>query len=78
MVKHGAVNLPNLNSLGWDIAVTENGPVAVEVNADYDILAQQTCTQSFGSNIEYIKALKEYVDSSNKGKKYAKHFNYWG
>ena len=78
MVKHGAVNLPNLNSLGWDIAITENGPVAVEVNADYDILAQQTCTQSFGSNVEYIKALKEYVDSSNKGKKYAKHFNYWG
>ena len=77
LVKKGANNLPNLNSLGWDIAITENGPLAVEVNADYDILAQQTCTQPFGSNNEYMKALIEYIKKSNFREKYIKHFNYF-
>ena len=36
--------MSNLNSLDWDIAITEDGPIAIEVNQDYDVLAQQTCT----------------------------------
>ena len=77
LVKQGATRLNNLNSLGWDIAITDNGPLAVEVNADYDIFAQQTCTQSFGSNQSFIKAIREYSQGVRGKNNYAKYFDHW-
>ncbi|WP_024590392.1 MULTISPECIES: sugar-transfer associated ATP-grasp domain-containing protein [unclassified Pseudoalteromonas] len=70
IVKKAALQFPNLKSLGWDIALSENGPLILEVNADYDILAQQTCTQAFGQNTAFYSELINY----SKNTKYQKHF----
>ena len=70
IVKEAALQLPNLRSLGWDIALTEDGPLILEVNADYDILAQQTCTQAFGENKSFYNELINY----SKDTKYFKHY----
>lgn len=37
ILDRGQRSLPFLRTLGWDIAVTENGPVVVEANATYDV-----------------------------------------
>ncbi|MBJ6911663.1 hypothetical protein JG661_20565, partial [Vibrio cholerae] len=61
IVKKAALELPKLRSLGWDVALTENGPILLEVNRDYDILAQQTCTQAFGKNKLFYRELISYA-----------------
>lgn len=71
IVKEAALQLPNLKSLGWDIALTENGPLILEVNADYDILAQQTCTQAFGKNNLFYSELISYSENTEYFKHYA-------
>ncbi|WP_278182570.1 sugar-transfer associated ATP-grasp domain-containing protein [Vibrio misgurnus] len=70
LVKKAALELPKLRSLGWDVALTENGPILLEVNRDYDILAQQTCTQAFGKNKAFYNELINYADTT----KYCKNF----
>ncbi|MBT2153198.1 hypothetical protein KKI34_15820 [Pseudoalteromonas tetraodonis] len=70
IVKDAALQFPNVRSLGWDIALTENGPLILEVNGDYDILAQQTCTQAFGENKKFYEELIRYANNT----KYFKHF----
>lgn len=37
LLDRGQRSLPHLRTLGWDIAVTENGPMVVETNATYDV-----------------------------------------
>lgn len=37
LLDRGQHSLPFLKTLGWDIAVTGNGPVVVEANATYDV-----------------------------------------
>ncbi|EGR4133334.1 hypothetical protein IG521_11450 [Vibrio cholerae] len=64
IVKKAALELPKLRSLGWDVALTENGPILLEVNRDYDILAQQTCTQAFGKNKLFYRELISYADAT--------------
>jgi len=39
--KAAPVMLP-LRSLGWDVALTPDGPLLIEVNHDYDIFLSQT------------------------------------
>lgn len=64
------MQFPNVKSLGWDIVLTERGPLILEVNSDYDILAQQTCTQAFGLNVDFYNELNNY----SKGTVYQKYF----
>lgn len=45
MLERGQNSLPSLKTLGWDIAVTENGPVVVETNATYDVDVLQVSHQ---------------------------------
>lgn len=70
IVKEAALQFPNVKSLGWDIVLTERGPLILEVNSDYDILAQQTCTQAFGLNVDFYNELNNY----SKGTVYQKYF----
>lgn len=70
IVKDAALQFPNVRSLGWDIVLTENGPLILEVNGDYDILAQQTCTQAFGKNKVFSDELRNY----SKNTRYFRHF----
>ncbi len=37
LVERGQKSLPALSTLGWDITVTDNGPLIVETNATYDV-----------------------------------------
>lgn len=37
LVLGAQATLPELPSLGWDIAITSNGPIIIEANAQYDI-----------------------------------------
>lgn len=64
IVKEAALQFPNVRSLGWDIVLTENGPLILEVNGDYDILAQQTCTQAFGENKVFSDELIKYSQNT--------------
>jgi len=40
-VLEGAICLQPLRALGWDVAITENGPLLLETNHNYDIFLQQ-------------------------------------
>ena len=73
IIKEAALQFPNVRSLGWDIVLTENGPLILEVNGDYDILAQQTCTQAFGENKVFYEELIKYAKSTN----YFKYYVYY-
>ena len=73
IVKEAALQFPNLRALGWDIALTEDGPLILEVNADYDILAQQTCTQAFGENKVFYNELVNYAKNTPYSKYFAVH-----
>ncbi|KPZ51782.1 hypothetical protein AN389_03902 [Pseudoalteromonas sp. P1-7a] len=73
IVKDAALQFPNLRALGWDIALAEDGPLVLEVNADYDILAQQTCTQAFGENKVFYNELVNYAKNTPYSKYFAVH-----
>jgi hypothetical protein len=45
LLDRGQRSLPLLKTLGWDIAVTEHGPVVVETNATYDVDVLQVSHQ---------------------------------
>lgn len=74
LAKKAALLFPKVNLLGWDICTTENGPRIIETNHNYDY----SFTQVGGpllKNIPFVNAVKEYIDSSDKGKKYRKYFD---
>lgn len=73
LVARAALSFPNLRSQGWDIAVTEEGPLLIEVNQDYDVLAQQTCTHAFGVNQKIRAAFYHYAMRAGN-QKYIKMF----
>lgn len=37
LVRNAQLTLPNLPTLGWDIAITDAGPIIVEANSTYDV-----------------------------------------
>ena len=37
LVLHAQRTLPHLSTLGWDVAITEHGPIIVEANSTYDM-----------------------------------------
>lgn len=48
-------SLPNLRTLGWDVAVTDEGPLIVETNATYDIdIIQVAYQRGVRSDIEGV------------------------
>jgi len=74
IVKKSASLFPQINSLGWDIAITENGPLIIEVNSDYTIQLCQSCNYPYLTNKPFIKGLLEYINASNSEHVYAKYF----
>jgi len=51
--------IPNLRLIGWDVAISESGPVLIEGNADYDIAGTDLITNGARSNPVFRKVLKE-------------------
>lgn len=47
-------NLPQIHSIGWDIAITPNGPAFIEGNDNWELTGPQTC------NGGMMKEFKEY------------------
>lgn len=43
MAKRFHMNLPGIHSIGWDIAFTDNGPVFIEGNDNWEISMPQCC-----------------------------------
>lgn len=74
LVKRAALVFPKTKSLGWDVAITQNGPMIIEANHDYTMQLMQE-DKPFFKNIPFAEAIKEYVYSSDKGKKYRKYFD---
>lgn len=48
--------LPNIHSIGWDIAITENGPIIVEGNDNWEISGLQACNG--GLKVKFEKYFK--------------------
>ncbi|MDG5814708.1 sugar-transfer associated ATP-grasp domain-containing protein [Chitinispirillales bacterium ANBcel5] len=73
MVKKAARCFPKVRSIGWDVAIAENGPLIIEGNSDYS-LQIQACTGPYLLNKVFTGAMKQELLSIKKGKKYEKHF----
>lgn len=53
LVKETHIKLSCIPTVGWDIALTKNGPIVIEGNDDYDGALLQACTG--GKRKEFIK-----------------------
>jgi len=59
LVIRAAGCIPNLRLIGWDVAITEEGPVLIEGNSDYDLVGTDLMSNGARSNPVFRKALKE-------------------
>ena len=55
LVTETHTKLALIKAVGWDIAITEKGPVVIEGNSDFDVVILQACTG--GKRAEYEKYL---------------------
>ena len=46
--------LPGLHSIGWDIAITEDGPVFIEGNDNWELSLVQTCSHGLYSDFKRL------------------------
>lgn len=51
--------IPKLRLIGWDIAITEKGPVLIEGNCGYDITANDMAYGGYRANPVFRKVLEE-------------------
>ncbi len=51
--------IPALRLVGWDVAISESGPVVVEGNSDYDLAASDLAFGGYRKNEVFCKLLKE-------------------
>jgi len=59
LVLEAASLVPGLRLIGWDIAITEKGPVLIEGNCGYDITLNDLVDGGYRSNPVFMKVLKE-------------------
>jgi hypothetical protein len=59
MVISAAGCVPNLRLIGWDIAISEDGPVLIEGNSDYNISGTDMICNGARSNPVFRKVLNE-------------------
>jgi len=77
MVLRAASLVPGLRLMGWDVAISESGPVIVEGNSDYNMIGNDLSEGGFLTNSIFRKMLTEAsllkkTHSSKSGKKYSK------
>jgi hypothetical protein len=51
--------VPVLRLVGWDVAVSESGPVLIEGNSDYDTSGNDLADEGYRANNVYRKVLQE-------------------
>ncbi len=54
--------MPGLRLVGWDVAISETGPVLIEGNSDYDNTGNNLSEGGFLTNPVFRKILAEYWD----------------
>jgi len=59
IVKRVAELVPALRLVGWDVAISDHGPVVIEGNSDYDITASDLAYGGYRTNTVFSKVLKE-------------------
>lgn len=59
LVLKAAHLIPNVRLIGWDIAISDSGPILVEGNHDYDISANDKTYGGYKSNPVFRKVLEE-------------------
>ncbi|MDG5814706.1 sugar-transfer associated ATP-grasp domain-containing protein [Chitinispirillales bacterium ANBcel5] len=74
IVKRAARCFPKIRSIGWDVAISEEGPVVIEGNSDYSLQMPQTIIGPYLLNKVFTGAMKNELLSIKKGEKYEKHF----
>lgn len=65
LLQQGQQSLPDLKTLGWDVAITDAGPLIVETNATYDVdLIQVAHQRGVGPQLGQIFASWSAKDSA--------------
>lgn len=65
IVKQAHLALPEAITLGWDVAITDRGPVIVEANAGYDVnLLQVAHRRGLRQHLSRVHELPRYVSGS--------------
>jgi hypothetical protein len=59
LVTMAAKYIPSIRLVGWDVAISENGPILIEGNSDYDVAGTDLMTHGIKSNPVFRKALQE-------------------
>lgn len=54
-----ATYMPGLRLVGWDVAISPNGPVLIEGNSNYDLTGNDLCDGGYLINPVFRKVLKE-------------------
>ena len=62
MVLNAASYLPGLRLVGWDIGITESGPILVEGNSWYNAHGNDLTVEGYGSNPIFNKVLLEFQE----------------
>ncbi|MBN2861769.1 MAG: hypothetical protein JXN62_01315, partial [Bacteroidales bacterium] len=59
LVLKAAGLMPGLRLIGWDVGISENGPVLIEGNSDYGINSNDLMYGGYMSNSNFRKVLEE-------------------
>jgi hypothetical protein len=59
LVRKTAPLMPGLRLIGWDVGVSESGPVLIEGNSDYDLSGNDLADGGYMANKVFRKVLKE-------------------
>ncbi len=69
LVIRAAKCVPFFRLIGWDVAITKDGPVLIEGNTDYDITSLDKYQKGYRNNPVFQQVLKEYDELKRKKKK---------
>ena len=74
IIKYAANVFPNVNSVGWDVAVSQLGPIIIEGNSDYTIQLMQAANGPYYENTAFLQGITSYW----KGEKDSVYEKYFG
>ena len=60
LVLNLAIQFPQIKAIGWDIALTEKGPIVVEANNDYHIGMSEIASGGYLKNEKFAKHFKDF------------------
>lgn len=61
LVTKAARSFKDIDLIGWDVAITINGPVIIEGNDNPHIIGMQICSLGLLNNIIYKEIFKDYI-----------------